>query len=106
MNPNQLKKLMKAMKPEEMEVEELVFKMSDGTKKVMVQPSVTKINMMGQEVYQVNGELEDLEEDNQPNINQEDIQMVAQKANVSEEEAKKALEESEGDLAQAILSLQ
>ena len=39
-------------------------------------------------------------------INQQDVKLVASQANVSEQEAKKALEDADGDLARAILNLQ
>jgi nascent polypeptide-associated complex subunit alpha len=38
-------------------------------------------------------------------IPESDIELVAQQANVTAEEARKALENSEGDLAKAIVSL-
>lgn len=38
-------------------------------------------------------------------INQQDINLVSTQANVSEKEAKKALEDADGDLARAILNL-
>jgi nascent polypeptide-associated complex subunit alpha len=48
-----------------------------------------------------------LEEDiSELDINQQDINLVATQANVSEQEAKKALEDADGDLARAILNLQ
>ena len=48
-----------------------------------------------------------LEEDGSDlTINQQDISLVAAQANVSEQKAKKALEDADGDLARAILNLQ
>jgi nascent polypeptide-associated complex subunit alpha len=52
-------------------------------------------------------EEEILEEDiSDLTINQQDINLVAAQANVSEQKAKKALEDADGDLARAILNLQ
>jgi nascent polypeptide-associated complex subunit alpha len=45
-------------------------------------------------------------EDTLPEIPEEDILLVAQQANVSIDVARKALEDNDGDLAQAIIKLQ
>ncbi|MFQ5975064.1 MAG: nascent polypeptide-associated complex protein [Candidatus Hydrothermarchaeales archaeon] len=100
-NPRQMKKMMRqmGMKTEELDAEEVVIKLSD-RKIVIDNPSVTMVEVQNQKTYQVMGNERIVQE-----IPQEDIKMVAEQANVSEEEAKKALEESGGDLAEAILSL-
>jgi len=80
-------------------------------------PQVTSINVQGTKMYQVAGGRETegkpttagaaAEPETAPlEIPEEDILLVAQQANVSIEVAKKALEDSEGDLAQAIIKLQ
>ena len=80
-------------------------------------PQVTSINVQGTKMYQVAGGREtegkpstaataSEPETAPPEIPEEDILLVAQQANVSIEVAKKALEDSEGDLAQAIIKLQ
>ncbi len=69
-------------------------------------PVVTSINMQGQKMYQVTGGRETeqaLEE--QVEIPEEDVLLVAQQAGVSMERAKAALEDTDGDLARAILML-
>ena len=103
MNPGQMKKLMKMMKAQGLDVDELIFLMKDGSKKVIREPEVTKMNVMGNEMYQVQGNLEDYEEE--PEINEDDIQVVMVQAGVDKEAAKKALEQAEGDIAKAIMSL-
>jgi nascent polypeptide-associated complex subunit alpha len=73
-------------------------------------PQVTSIDVQGTTMYQVAGgteterKLEAKEKEVQ--IPEEDILLVAQQANVSMEKARAALEQTEGDLAQAILNLQ
>jgi nascent polypeptide-associated complex subunit alpha len=66
-------------------------------------PSVQKVNMMGQVSYQVAGveEHRALEEE----ISEEDIKTVMEQASVSKEKATSALKDNDGDLAAAILSL-
>jgi nascent polypeptide-associated complex subunit alpha len=80
-------------------------------------PQVTSINVQGTKMYQIAG---GREKEGKPStgittvelekvpleIPEEDILLVAQQANVNLEVAKRALEDSEGDLAQAIIKLQ
>jgi len=53
----------------------------------------------------VGGEVSEKALEGKPTIPEEDVQLVAQQANVSLERARAALEETGGDLAQAILLL-
>ena len=94
------------------DVKEVVLKTS--TKEIIIQnPMVTLLEVQGQKIFQVFGEkveektlseeLKPLEGDEK--ISDEDVLLVAQQANVDFEEAKAALKECKGDLAQAILML-
>ena len=78
-------------------------------------PAVTSINDQGQKMYQIAGgketerkpQAEAAPAEEEPlEIPEEDILLVAQQANVGIEKARAALEQSGGDLAQAILMLQ
>ena len=77
-------------------------------------PAVTSINVQGQKMYQVAGgreterkpQTEAAPEEAPLEIPVEDVLLVAQQANVGMEKARAALEQSGGDLAQAILMLQ
>ena len=81
-------------------------------------PQVTSINVQGTKMYQVAGGKETERkptvaaapeaepEKEELVIPEEDILLVAQQANVSIDRARVALEDSEGDLAQAIIKLQ
>ena len=90
-------------------VKEVVIKLSE-RELVIEKPSVSVINMQGQRIYQIVGEktserpLEGGAEVT-PTVKEEDVLLVAQQANVSPQESKKALEETGGDLAQAIILL-
>lgn len=70
-------------------------------------PEVAVMEAQGQRVYQVMGGVvsERAVEGGEAKVPEEDIQLVAQQANVTPEEAQEALEETGGDLAQAILLL-
>ncbi len=95
------------------DVKEVIFK--TGTKELVIRnPIVTAIDFQGQKMFQVMGE--DLKEraltpteatqaTAKPRVSDEDVQLVAAQANVSLDEARRTLEETGGDLAQAILLL-
>ena len=72
---------------------------------VITNPQVSKVNMMGQQTYQVVGEEHEREISTKPEINEDDVATVMEQANVDKETAQKAIEDNGGDLAQSILSL-
>src|SRR4030043_1935046 len=89
---------------EEIDAKEVIIRLED-REIVISKPSVTKVNMMGQDTYQVVGEESERSLDAKPDISEDDVATVAEQAGVSKEQARKAIEESEGDLAEAILKL-
>lgn len=105
-NPRQMQQAMRKMglQQEELEVAQVIFRMGD-KELVFDNPQVSKVNMMGQETYQIIGEERTESLDSAPEISDEDIQTVIQQADCTEEEARNAIEEAEGDLAQAIIKL-
>ncbi|MFT4297850.1 MAG: nascent polypeptide-associated complex protein [Candidatus Woesearchaeota archaeon] len=109
MNPRQMRQMMKRMGVAQQEIEatQVIIKTSEGNL-IFNNPQVSKVNMMGQETYQIVGAAEQQEaepEDTAPEISEEDVKTVMEQANVSEAQAKEAIEKSNGDLAEAILSL-
>lgn len=105
-NPRQMKQAMKrmGMQQEDLDVKEVIFRMGDRDL-VISNPTVSKVNMMGQESFQVVGDIEERSIDTIPEMSDEDIQMVMDQANCSKKEALEALETSKGDLAEAIMAL-
>ena len=104
LNPKKMQAMMKQMGIAQQEIDaNRVIIESDEGNIIINNPSVVKINMQGQENFQISGDIseEEEEEENQ----EEDIKTIMEKVGCIEEEAKKALEESNGDLAEAILSL-
>ena len=105
MNPKQMQKLMKQLgiKMEELEgVKEVVIKLEN--KEIIIKDAaVTVVTAMGEKNYQIVGKEEVREV---LNIPEEDIKLVMEQTGVDYETAKKALEETKGDLAEAILKLQ
>lgn len=116
MNPRQMKQMMKRLGIEQEdlgEVDEVVIKTAD-KEYVFRGASVTSIVAQGQRIYQVVGEpivrpradAKAKEPDTKaPEIPDEDVQLVAEKAGVSEDDARKALEECGGEPAEAIIRL-
>lgn len=101
LNPKDLEKAMKKLgvKQEEIDANEVIIKCND-RELVIKNPKVIKINMMGQESLQINGEIEERSLNNE-----EDVKTVMEQTKCSRDEAVKALGESEGDIAGAILSV-
>ncbi|MBI2128945.1 nascent polypeptide-associated complex protein [Candidatus Woesearchaeota archaeon] len=103
-DPRQMQQAMKklGMKQEEIEATEVIIKCEDKDI-VITNPSVQKVNMMGQESFQISGTANEMEKG--IDISEDDVKTVMEQANVDEESAKKALKESNGDIAEAILKL-
>ncbi|MEK6899187.1 MAG: nascent polypeptide-associated complex protein [Nanoarchaeota archaeon] len=100
-DPGKMKAMMKQMgiKQEEIEALRVIIEKEDG-KIIIENPNVQKVTMQGQDSWQITGEVRE-----ESGISEGDIEMVMEKSGKSMEEAKKALEESNGDIAEAILSL-
>ena len=100
-----MKKLMKQMgiEMEQIDAEEVIIRTS--TEEIIFKnPTVTKISAKGIESFQVIGNYEVIKK--KPEISEEDVKLIMEQANVSEEVARKALEEANGDLAEALMRLQ
>ena len=70
----------------------------------IVGASVSEVNAQGNRIFQVMGEVEEVEKE-QKKFSEEDILLVQQQSNVTREKAIAALEESDGEVAKAILRL-
>jgi len=93
------------IKQEEIDASEVIIK-CPGKNLVINHPSVSKIIMQGQEMFQITGDVEEqTAEEQQYEPSSEDIETVVKKAGVSEKKAKEALMNAEGDLAKAIIGL-
>ena len=101
-NPKKMQSMMSQMgiKQEEIEALRVIIEKEDG-RIIIENPSVAKITMQGQESFQISGDIKEAEAE----LREEDIKQVMEKTSKSREEAEKALKESNGDLAEAILAL-
>ncbi len=103
LNPKQMKKMMKQMgiDMDEIEAEEVIIR-TKSEELIFKNPTVTKISAKGVESFQIVGSYEVVE---RIEISEEDVKLVAEQAGVSLEEARKALIESKGDIAEALIKL-
>ena len=103
MNPGQMAGMMKKMGISQvnLDVKRVIFELEDKNL-VIENPSVTKIKMQGQETYQVAGEATEQEAED---FSEDDVQMVISQAGCEENAAKDALAKTQGDIAEAIMSL-
>ncbi len=107
MNPRDMQKAMKRLgiQQQDLDATEVIIKLVD-KELVIRNPSVAKVNMMGQETFQVSGEIEERSLDNAPTISEDDIQTVMAQTGKSKEEVEAAIVRNNGDLAATILELQ
>ncbi len=94
-------------------VTEVIIRLSD-KELVLNAPQVMQMDAQGENIFQIIGESEErgltpsseASEVAPPStFSEEDVQLVASQANVSEEEAREALRAAEGNLAKAIITL-
>lgn len=105
MNSRKMQQMMKQMgidMEEISDVEEVIIKTKEKDL-VFEEAEVTKMNAQGKTIFQVIGEPNQIEKETEPD--EEDIELVMEQADATKEEAKKALKEKEGDIADAIVEL-
>jgi nascent polypeptide-associated complex subunit alpha len=103
MSPGKMNALMKQMgiKQEEIDTSKVIIEKKDGEKLVINNPQVIKINMQGNESFQITG---DVSEESDDGFSDEDIEMIIEKTGKSEEEVKRSLEKT-NDIAETIMEL-
>ena len=106
-NPREMQKAMKRLgiKQEEIDAELVIIKAHDKDL-VIKNPHVSKVNMMGQETFQIVGDITEVYKEQKIDISEDDMLTVMGQTNCNREEAFEALKENNGNLAQAILKLQ
>ena len=107
MSPREMQKAMKRLgiKQEEIDAELVIIKTADKDL-IIKNPQVSKVNMMGQETFQVVGDITEVGKDDKVEINEDDMATVMEQTNCTREDALDALQQSNGNLAEAILKLQ
>jgi len=116
MNSRQMQQMMKRLGINVKEidnVEEIIIR-TDTKEYIFDNAEVTVMDSQGQKTYQITGrprvvsrgaETKVEEKEEEEGIPQEDIDLVAEQTGKSKAEAKKALEATNGDIAEAILKL-
>ena len=101
MNDRQLRIMMKKMgiNIRELKAERVIIETAD-KQYIFNNPIVNIMEVKGERTYQISGKVEI-----KTKISEEDVELVAEKTGKSKEEARRALEEADGDIAQAILNL-
>ncbi|TMT85574.1 nascent polypeptide-associated complex protein [Haloterrigena sp. H1] len=117
LNPRKMEQMMQQMgiDVEDIDAEEVIIRTAEHDL-VFNDAEVTKMDARGQETYQVIGSPEKVEagsaggagadDDAGASIPDDDVELVAMRADVSEDEAREALEATDGDLAAAVESLE
>jgi nascent polypeptide-associated complex subunit alpha len=122
LDPRKMQQMMKQMgiEVDDIEAEEVVIRTTDGEELVFSDPDVTRMDARGQHTYQVVGDAETREasgssdagssvestEESAGAIPDADVEIVAQRAGATEDEAREALDAENGDLAAAIERLE
>ena len=105
----QAKRYMKRMgvKVEELPNIQQVTIKTDSKEIIIKNPEVTSMEVRGQKLFQIiGGSVIERTLETEEKISDEDVQLVANQTGETLDEARKALEETKGDLARAILLLQ
>jgi len=105
MNPRQMNQMMKRLGISVKEIENVqkVIIQTDTKEYIFDDAEVTIMDAQGQKTYQITGKVQIISKKEE--IPQGDIDLVAEQTGKSKAEAKKALEETKGDIAEAIMKL-
>ena len=109
MNPKKMQAMMKQLgiKQEEIDAERVIIEKGDG-RIVIEEPSVLKVNMQGQETFQISGSVfeETADEEAEAEDNEKDVEMIMEKTGKTDrDEVALALEKNDGDIAATIMEL-
>ena len=108
MNPRQMNQMMKRLGINIKEIEnvEKIIIRTDTKEYIFEDAEVTIMDAKGQKTYQITGKARIIiRKEEKEEIPKEDIELVAEQTGKSKEQAKKALEGTKGDIAEAILKL-
>ncbi|HLC71397.1 MAG TPA: nascent polypeptide-associated complex protein [Candidatus Nanoarchaeia archaeon] len=106
MNPRDVQRAMKQLGVKQVEIPATEVIIRTAEKDIIIrEPSVQKVNMMGQESFQITGEVIEQARSNAPEISEEDVKTVMEQAKVDRKTAQQAIQDAQGDLAQAIMNL-
>lgn len=102
LNKNQLRSLMKNVDMGQMDANKVIIK-RDGEDIIVTDPQITELEMRGEKTYQISGKVKKVKKG--AGSSKDNIKLIMEKTGASKEEAEEALEEADGEVAQAILKL-
>lgn len=105
LNPKKMQAMMKQMGINQEEIDAVrVIIEKENSKIIIENPNVIKIDMQGQENYQISGDVREIEasKDDEEKF-EEDVKILMEKCNCLEEEARNALKKANGDLTEAMV---
>ncbi len=106
MDPRALKRMMDSMGMKNTEIPADKVIISSADRDIVIEgASVTLIEMQGTKTFSISGGSVSEIDKAKPEINEDDVKMVMEKTNASEAGARKALEDANGSIADAILKL-
>ncbi len=102
-NPKQLEGMMKKMgiAQQNLDAKRVIIEL-ENENIIIDEPNVVKINMQGNESFQITGESRI---ESKEGFSEDDIKMVMEKTGANEKEVRKFLKENNGDIALAIIEL-
>ena len=101
MNKRQLDEIMKRlqMDTEQIRAKRVVIETA-GKNIIITDPEVTKVNLMGKDIFQISGNVTE-----ETPVNEEDVKLVMEQTGKSREDVIKKLRELNNDIARAIVEL-
>jgi len=106
LNPRDIEKAMKRMGIQQQEIDATEVIIKTPTKQLIIKnPHVAKVNAMGQESFQISGNVEEKVTDTTPEITEDDIKTVMEQTGTDKKTAEETLRKNKGDLAQTIIEL-
>jgi len=95
----------------EVDASRVIIEKSEGGRIIIENPNVVKVNMSGQESFQITGEVKEEEEKESEKESseeeklEEDIKSIVEQTGVDKEIAAIELEKNKGDIAETIITL-
>ena len=106
MNSRKMNQMMRKMGIQQQQIpaEKVIIILGD-KQLIFDSPDLSKVNMMGQETFQLLGSYREESLSDEPEISEEDIETITTQTKASKEEAKQILTKNKGDIAKTILEL-
>lgn len=106
MDPESMRKIMARMgiKTNEIDANKVIIECDDKTI-IIENPQIIQINGQGLSSFQISGDVEEIEKSVEVEVTDDDIKIVMEQTGASEEEARTALKEAKGDIAEAIMKI-